>query len=384
MGISKTKASSTPARKVLFFRHNIDEQDIARVCEVLRSNWLSTGPVTAEFEAALAAYVRAKYALGVMSCTAAIHLALEALGVGDGDEVITTPMTFVATSHAILHCGATPKFVDVEDSGNMNVALVRKAISRRTKAILPVHLYGQMCDMKALRKVAKKIPIIEDAAHALESERDGVRVGELGDAACFSFYPTKSITCGEGGAITTNNRRLFESLRILRLHGMDKSAADRYTKKYQHWDVLVDGWKYNMADPQAALLLGQLERAEENRRKRERIALRYREAFEKAGIEMPALVPGAKHAWHLFTIHVEPRRRDEILHGLQDRGIGVAVNFRAIHLLSFYRKRFGFRPGDFSNAERIGARTISLPLYPKLTDEEIEYVIRNVIALVRP
>lgn len=384
MSASNAKTCESSVLKVDFFRHNIDERDIARVCDVLRSKWLSTGPVTAEFEAALAKYVRSKYALGVMSCTAAIHLALEAIGIKAGDEVLTTPMTFVATAHAVLHCGATPRFVDVEDSGNINVDLVRKAISKKTKAILPVHLYGQMCDMKALRKVAKGIPIIEDAAHALESERDGVRVGQLGEAACFSFYPTKSITCGEGGALTTSNRKLFEVVRLLRLHGMDKSAADRYTKRYQHWDVVVDGWKYNMADPQAALLLGQLERAEEIRKKRERAALRYREAFEKAGIEMPALVPNAKHAWHLFTIHVPPKRRDEILHGLQDRGVGVAVNFRAIHLLTFFRKRFGFRAGDFPNAERIGASTISLPLYARLTDEEIEYVIQNVIALVRP
>lgn len=375
--------TSRPALKVDFFRHNIEECDIARVCQVLRTNWLSTGPVTAEFEAALARYVGSRYAVGLMSCTAALHLALKALDIGEGDEVITTPMTFVATALAVLHCGATPRFVDVEDSGNLSVPLVAKAITKKTRAILPVHLYGQMCDMKGLRQVAKNLPIIEDAAHALESERDGIRVGRLSEAACFSFYPTKSITCGEGGALTTNSRRLFETVRLLRLHGMDKSAADRYTKRYRHWDVLVDGWKYNMADPQAALLIGQLERAERIRSLRERVALRYREAFEKAGIEMPALVPNARHAWHLFTIHVPAKRRDAILHALQDRGIGVAVNFRAIHLLTFFRKNFGFRPGDFPNAERIGSRTISLPLYAKLTDEQIDYVIRNVIDVVK-
>ena len=365
--------------KIEFFKHNIEQDDIKRATDVLNSIFLTTGQVVSEFENSFASYLKAQHAVGVTSCTAALHLSLLAYGIGRGDEVITTPMSFCATSNSILHAGATPVFVDVEkETGNINAELIEAAITKTTKAIMPVHLYGQMCDMKRIRTIADKykLIIIEDAAHAIESERNGMKVGELGDTACFSFYATKNITSGEGGAITTNNSEKADLLRMLRLHGIDKSAIDRYTKQYRHWDMPVLGWKYNMDNIHAALLIGQLQRIDELWSQRDRKSKIYED--ELAGIKDLKLlktVEDSKHARHLFTILVQEDKRDSILHELQNRGIGVAVNYRPIHLLKYYRETFGYKEGDFPIAEDIGKGTISLPLYPRLDDTEIYYVI---------
>lgn len=373
--------------KIEFYRHNIDEDDITRVNQVLRSIFLTTGDQVKEFEDKLAAYLKIKYAVGLTSCTAALHLSLLACDIGPGDEVITTPMTFIATANAILHCGAKPVFVDVEpDTGNIDAALIESAITPRTKAILPVHLYGQLCDMKAIRKIADKhkLFIIEDAAHCIEGKRDGIGPGQLGDVACFSFYATKNITAGEGGAIATNSQEIAERVKLLRLHGMSKGAADRYVKKYEHWDMVECGWKYNMDNIQAALLLGQLERIDHLWQRREEICEQYEKAFSGIpGIDYPRVIPGDnKSARQLFTIWVEPSLRDAILHGLQERGVGVAVNFRAIHLLKFYRQKYGFSKGIYPRAEQIGDCTMSIPLYPKLLEDEVAYVINTVKGLI--
>jgi len=368
-------------KKIEFFRHGLEEHDIARVSDVLRSIFLTTGAVTGEFEARLASYLDIDHVIGVTSCTAALHLSLLAWDIGPGDEVITTPMSFCATANAILLTGATPVFVDAEETtGNINVDLMETKITDKTKAIMPVHLYGQMCDMKRIRQLADRygVIVIEDAAHCIEGSRDGIKVGQLGDLACFSFYATKAITSGEGGAIATHSLEKAELLKMLRLHGMDKSAADRYTKQYRHWDMSVLGWKYNMDNIQAALLVGQLERIDALWQKREELARKYEQAFAGlSGITLMQTAPNSRHAHHLFTIQVA--ERDTMLAKLQARGIGVAVNFRPIHLLKYYRERFGYKEGDFPVAECIGARTISLPLYPTLQDDEIEYVIRTVI-----
>ena len=365
--------------KIEFFKHNIEQDDIKRATDVLNSIFLTTGQVVSEFENSFAAYLKAQHAIGVTSCTAALHLSLLAYGIGRGDEVITTPMSFCSTSNSILHAGATPVFVDVEkETGNINAEIIEAAITKTTKAIMPVHLYGQMCDMKRIRTIADKykLIIIEDAAHAIESERNGMKVGELGDTACFSFYATKNITSGEGGAITTNNSEKADLLRMLRLHGIDKSAIDRYTKQYRHWDMPVLGWKYNMDNIHAALLIGQLQRIDELWSQRDRKSKIYED--ELAGIKDLKLlktVEDSKHARHLFTILVQEDKRDSILHELQNRGIGVAVNYRPIHLLKYYRETFGYKEGDFPIAEDIGKGTISLPLYPRLDDTEVYYVI---------
>jgi dTDP-4-amino-4,6-dideoxygalactose transaminase len=368
--------------KIEFFKHSIDTEDIKRISSVLNSIFLTTGSVVEDFEKDFSSYLNVPYTIGVTSCTAALHLCLLAWGIGEGDEVITTPMSFCATANAVLHAGAIPVFVDVEEeTGNINAELIEDKINRKTKAILPVHLYGQMCDMKRIRQIADKygLIVIEDAAHCIEGIRDGVKVGGLGDVACFSFYATKNITSGEGGAITAHNADKAELLKMLRLHGIDRSAADRYTKRYQHWDMPVLGWKYNMDNIQAALLIGQLRRIDDLWGKRDEIYRIYEDAFSGVrGIKLLKTISDSRHARHLFTIQLPEDKRDAILVSLQEKGIGVAVNYRAIHLLKYYRERFGYKEGDFPVAEGIGKRTISLPLYPLLTDEEVDYVIITV------
>jgi dTDP-4-amino-4,6-dideoxygalactose transaminase len=368
--------------KIEFFKHNIDREDIDRVVEVLNSIFLTTGSVVEEFEKGFSLYLGIPSTIGVTSCTAALHLCLLAWGIGHGDEVITTPMSFCSTSNAVIHTGATPVFVDVEEeTGNINAELIESKITGKTKAIIPVHLYGQMCDMKRIRQIADKyhLVVIEDAAHCIEGSRDGVRAGHLGDASCFSFYATKNITSGEGGAIVTGNLGKADLLRMLRLHGIDASAIDRYTRKYEHWDMLVLGLKYNMDNIQAALLVGQLKRIDDLWKRRDEIYRKYEGAFAPVkGVRLMKTMPDSRHARHLFTIQVPGKKRDSMLHALQEKGVGVAVNFRAIHLLKYYRQEFGYREGDFPVAERIGNSTISIPLYPKLKGVEIDYVIKTV------
>lgn len=368
--------------KVEFYRHHLDQKEIDSLVEALGGIFLTAGPLTRRFEQRFSKYLECRAAIGTYSCTSALFLCLKALGIGAGDQVITTPMTFVATSNAILETGATPLFVDVEAAtGNLDASRIEAAITDRTRAILPVHLYGQMCDMRCIREIAKGhgLHIIEDAAHCVEGVRDGIRPAQLSDAACFSFYATKNLTAGEGGAIATNDPELAAELKIMRSHGIDREAADRYARKYQHWDMVRMGYKMNMFDIQAALLLPQFANIERNLERRRQISQRYRAALEPlAGVKLPEVRPNTVQACHLFTIWVDPDRRDEILARFQAEQIGVAVNYRAVHLLSYYRQQFGFKPGDFPVAEEIGARTISLPLYPKMTDAQVERVIEVV------
>jgi len=369
-------------QKIEFFRHNIGSREIREVNRVLRGVFLTTGSEVERFEREFAAYLGLPHAVGVTSCTAAIQLALTGLGVGPGDEVITTPMTFAATALAVLQASAVPVFVDVEpQTGNLDAGLIENAITPRTRAILPVHLYGQMCDMLAIRRIAARrgLAVVEDAAHALEAERDGVRVGQLADAACFSFYPTKSITCGEGGAAATANRKLAQKIRRMSYHGMDKSAADRYGKDDVGYEITMMGWKYNMDNIQAALLLGQLERVEKFHGRRTRLAERYREKLAGVpGVKIPPPIQNCRHGWHLFTILVPPDKRQEFVRRLKARGIGVSINYIPLHLLKFFKEKFGFRKGAFPAAEAIGASTVSLPLYPKLTFREQDVVVKAV------
>jgi UDP-4-amino-4-deoxy-L-arabinose-oxoglutarate aminotransferase len=367
---------------VEFYRHSLCEDDIEAVGSVLRSVFLTTGPKVASFEKAFAEYLGVEHVVAVSSCTSALFLSLISLDIGDGDQVVTTPLTFIATANTVLHAGATPIFVDVEpDTGNIDVTQVPAAITDRTRAVIPVHLYGLMVDVRCLAGVCSRsgVEMIEDAAHAAEPVRDGIRPGQNSRAACFSFYATKNLTCGEGGAIATNDPALADRLRRLRQHGMSKGAAERYTARYQHWDMLELGYKANLSDIQAALLLGQLSRLERQLQRREAIAARYEEAFSGIdGLSLPQTRTGARSARHLFTIWVPPAHRDTTLTMLQDRGVGVAVNYRPVHLLSYYRERFGFERGMFPNAERIGDATITLPLYPAMTDTQVDQVIEAV------
>ena len=301
-------------------------------------------------------------------------------------EVITTPMSFCATANSILHVGAIPVFVDAErETGNINADLIASAITDKTKAIIPVHLYGQMCDMNKINEIAQKhqLILIEDAAHCVEGARDNIKPGQLGHTACFSFYATKNITSGEGGAVVTNDAKKAELLKMLRNHGIDKAAADRYTKRYSHWDMPVLGWKYNMDNIHASLLTGQLDPIEQLWERRNHLWNLYEDHFKDVKeIDILRTVSNSKHARHLFTILVDPNKRDRILWALQEKGIGVAVNYRPIHLLKYYKETFGYKRGAFPVAEDIGDRTISLPLYPKLTDNEATYVaelVQNVV-----
>jgi dTDP-4-amino-4,6-dideoxygalactose transaminase len=367
-------------KKIEFFRHNIDSQDKARVVKTLNSIFLTTGDMVDEFEYSFARYLDMRAAIGVTSCTAGLHLSLLAWGINPGDEVITTPLSFCATANAILHAGARPLFVDVEKTtGNIDAERIEGKITSRTKAILPVHLYGQMCDMRKIDRIAQKhgLIVIEDAAHCLEGKRDGISVGQASDAAVFSFYATKSITSGEGGAVATNNLRKAELVRMLRLHGMNRSAADRYTRKYRHWDMPVLGWKYNMDNIQASLLVGQLKKIDNFWERRDSLYRRYEEGLKDIeGVRLLQTAYKSKHARHLFTLLVPPHKRNPLLHTLQKKGVGVAVNYQPIHMLTYYRKRFGYQRGDFPVAEEIGRRTITLPLYPKLKNSELDYIVR--------
>ncbi len=370
--------ASTPVTKVPFFMHDLGQAEVDAVAEVLAGPILTTGDWVARFESRFAEYLGARHAIAVTSCTGALHLSLLALGVGPGDEVITTPMTFIATSTAIMETGATPVFVDVEPlTGNLDASLVEAAITERTRAIMPVHLYGQMCDMKALREIADRhnLHIIEDSAHCVEGTRDGIKTGQLGDTSCYSFYATKNLTCGEGGALVTNDDELAGKLRLLRLHGMNKNANDRHKEGYKHWDMTVLGWKYNMDNIQAALLLPQMDRLEQNWTRRRELAELYEaRLWDIPNLTRPKTLPGVEHSWHLFPVWIGSGLRDKVIDELQALGISVMVNYRAIHLLEYFRETLGFKPGAFPNAERIGDASLSLPFYPNMPIEHVDIV----------
>lgn len=366
-------------RSIPFYQHGLGKAELEAIARVFAGPILTTGETVAEFERRFGEYLGRRHVLGVTSCTGALHISLLALGIGPGDEVITTPMTFVASSLAILEAGARPVFVDVEeDTGNMDASLVEAAITERTRAILPVHLYGHMVDMRALRAIADRhrLRIVEDAAHCIEGSRDGVRPGDLSDAACYSFYATKSITCGEGGAVATDDEQLAASLRLLRLHGVTRTAFDREREGFQHWDTKTLGWKYNMDNIQAAILLPQLDRIDRDWHQREALATRYEQRLAGiAGVRIPRTRSGARHARHLFTVWIENSRRDAVVKGLRERGIGAMVNYDAIHTHTVFRERLGTGIGDFPNAERIGAETVSLPLHARLDPDAVDDVV---------
>jgi dTDP-4-amino-4,6-dideoxygalactose transaminase len=373
------------SRKVEFYKHNLSSKDKKAALEVLHSLFLTTGKTVKEFEEKFAQFTENKYAVGLTSCTDALFLSLKYFDIKPGDEVITTPLTFIASANVIEYCGAKQVLIDVENTtGNIDITKVEKAITKKTKAIIPVHLYGHMVDMKKLSQLTKEynIKIVEDAAHCVEGERDGIKPGGLADIACFSFYATKNMTSGEGGAIVTNNSQIYDWFIKARLHGMSKTAADRY-QKYQHYDMEFLGYKANMTNLQAALLYNQLDRAEKNLKKREQIAKKYYRGFaNNPAISMPQVLENTKHARHLFNIWVDPKKRDDYLIALQENGVGVSVAFNPLHLMTYYKKKYGFKKGDFPVAERIAEATITLPFYPKLTPDEIDYVITTVNRII--
>lgn len=373
--------------KVEFYKHNVGSEEIRLVEKVLRSLFLTTGTYVDTLEKQLAKYLGVNFTVGLTSCTAALHLSLIAAEVGQGDEVITTPMSFVATSNSIIMAGATPIFVDVQkNTGNIDPDLIERAITKKTRAILPVHLYGQMVDMKKILTIAKKhnLKVIEDSAHALEAERDGIKPGQKSFGSCFSFYATKSITSGEGGAFATNSEHATKLVTKLRSHGITSELAQRIRIGLKNYDVDVLGWKYNMYNLQAALLIPQIKKIERNWKQRELTAHKYRKAFSNISeIAMPVESKNSKHGRHIFPIWVNPKKRDKILSFINSQGVGAVINYPAIHLFSYYKKRFGFAEGMFPFAEEIAKREISLPLYSKLKDNEVDYVIETVSKAIR-
>lgn len=369
-------------KKIEFFRHNIEEEEIRRVTGVLKSLFITTGDENAEFEKQLADYLNLPFTATVTSCTGAMHLSLLAAGIGPGDEVITTPFTFVGTANSILMAGAAPVLADIERStANIDPEAIESAITPATRAIMPVHLYGQMCDMEAIRDIADRhgLVVIEDAAHCLEGEWKGRKPGHYGDYACFSFYATKNITSGEGGAISVRYEEKHNLIKKLRLHGFDTDASERYTSKFKQYDVDILGWKYNMDNIHAAILIEQLKKTGRMFERRKYLFDLYSRGLSRiSGLDLHSVRDEATHACHLMTILVDPEIRDLVLSRLQDRGIGVSINFHPLHLFTYYRERFGYREGMFPVSEEIGSRTISLPFYPKLKDREAEYVIDSV------
>jgi dTDP-4-amino-4,6-dideoxygalactose transaminase len=383
--------STRPKRSefLVFGSPLITEEEIREVTDTLRSGWLGTGPKTKRFEADFAAYTGARHAIALNSCTAGLHLALDAAGIGPGDEVITTPMTFCATANVIVHVGATPVFADVDRrTMNLDPAAVARAITPRTKALLPVHFAGRPCDMEALLDLAAKhgLVVIEDAAHATEARYHGLKVGSIGDMTAFSFYATKNVVTGEGGMLTTHSDHWAERVRIRSLHGLSKDAWKRYSAEgFQPYDTLYPGYKYNMMDLQASLGIHQLARVEANLARREAIWQRYDEAFAGRFVLPAPAEPETRHARHLYTLLLEPEKlgmgQVEFLEALKAENIGAGVHFIALHLHRFYRERLGTKRGDFPNAEWISDRTVSLPLSPKLSDEDVEDVIAAVLRI---
>jgi dTDP-4-amino-4,6-dideoxygalactose transaminase len=376
----------TPVREkyLVFGSPQLLEPEINEVLATLRSCWIGTGPRVSSFEKAFREYVGANHAVAVHSCTAALHLSLMAIGLQAGDEVIAPAMTFAATANAVIHAGGRPVLADVDkDTMCLDVDDVAHRITSRTRAIIPVHFAGRPCDMDALRSVAAQhdLRVIEDCAHAIETLNHGRHAGTLGDLGTFSFYVTKNVVTGEGGMVTTSRPDWAARIKTLALHGLSADAWKRFSDDgYKHYEVIEPGFKYNMMDLQAALGLPQLARVEANLARRNAIWARYDEAFAKLPVLTPAPeAKGTRHARHLYTLLLDLDRlrvdRDAVLLMLHRQNIGTGVHYRALHLHRYYREEFGYQRGDLPVSEWISDRTLSLPLSPKLTDQDVEDVI---------
>lgn len=372
----------------------IGDEEIAEVLDTLQSGWLTTGPKVRRFEEEFARYVGCRHAVAVNSCTAALHLALEAVGVGRDDDVITTPMTFAATGEVIQYLGAKPVFVDIDPvTMNLDVARLEEVVGRcsRPKVILPVHMAGLACDMDPILACARThgLRVLEDAAHTLPTRYKGRMIGTIGDVTCFSFYSTKTITTGEGGMVATDDDALAERIRVMSLHGISKNAWTRYMVSGSwSYEILAPGFKYNMTDLAASLGIAQLKRADQFRERRQTIARRYTEAFSRLSPYLetpPDAPPDGLHSWHLYIIKLNPGRlridRAAFIEELKGANIGASVHFIPLHLHPYYRDTFGYRPEDFPQAYATFQRIVSLPLYPKMSDDDVDSVIEAVTTI---
>jgi dTDP-4-amino-4,6-dideoxygalactose transaminase len=357
----------------------------------MESGWLGTGPKVARFEKDFREYKDASYSVAVNSCTAALHVSLLCADIGPKDEVITTPLTFCATVNAIIQTGATPVLADIDlETMNINPDEIRKKITPRTKAILPVHFAGRSCEMDEICTIAKNnnLTIIEDCAHAVETEYHNVKAGNFGRFGCFSFYPNKNITTGEGGMILAKNENDANRLKILSLHGMSKDAWKRFSDEgYKHYQVVDSGYKYNMTDIQASIGIHQLKRIESSWERRKEIWNKYNSAFENLPLKIPAPVEKeTRHAYHLYTVLIDKYKnlieRDEFLEKMTKENVGVGVHYLSIPEHKYYQEKFGWKNEDYPNAMKVGQETVSLPISPKLTDEEVDYIIKIVKKII--
>lgn len=364
----------------------IEEAEIAEVVDSLRARWLGTGPKVARFEADFAAYkgVAKERVAAVNSCTAALHLSMIAAGLQPGDEVITTALTFCATVNAVLHAGAVPVLADI-DPATMNIdpEAVEAAVTPRTRALLPVHFAGRPCDMDRLLEIARRheLLLVEDCAHAIETERGGVKAGTFGDFGCFSFYATKNVATGEGGMVLARDPEAAGRVKTLALHGLSRDAWHRFSDAgYKHYLAVGSGYKYNMMDLQAALGIHQLARVEANWLRRLEVWRRFQQAFADLPVTRPAEPePGTRHALHLYTLLIDESRcgisRDAFLEAMTARKIGVGVHYLSVPEHPFYQKQLGWRPEHFPHATRVGRQTVSLPLSAGLSERDVEDVI---------
>ena len=366
--------------QVPFYRHSLSPENAQLVAKVLESPFLTSGPIGKEVEAQLCEYFDAKHAKLVNSWTNGAAATLLAMDIGPGDEVIVPAMTFIATANVVELVGAKPIFIDCDpETLLVTPELIKGAITEKTKAIIPVHMYGQMCDVKAIKDMLpndQKISIIEDCAHTFEAKFNGERPGKYSDAAIFSFYATKNVTCGEGGAIITNDEDLFERIIQAILHGMSAGAADRFKAgQYKHWGMEHLGTKANLPDLLACFLPEQIRTVDSRLKEREAIAQRYESTLKNTKIRYPKKLDNIVHSRHLFPIHVGSQNRDKVLLTLGESNVGATVNYRAVHSMSYYSKKYGYQENDFPTSFSWGNGTLSIPLFPGMTTAEQDYVI---------
>ncbi|MDQ7799251.1 MAG: DegT/DnrJ/EryC1/StrS aminotransferase family protein [Candidatus Edwardsbacteria bacterium] len=384
--MQEERYSNRPRRETMlpFSPPDIGQEEIDEVVDSLRSGWITTGPKTARFEQALGGYLGCENVIALNSATAGLFLCLKTLGIGPGDEVITTPYTFAATVNVILHAGALPVLADVRrEDFNIDPAMIEKAVTPRTRAVIPVHFAGRSCDMDAIGAIAQKhdLAVIEDAAHAIGAEYRGRKIGSISRFTVFSFHAVKNLTTGEGGAVTTDDGGMADRLRAMALHGMNKDAWKRFAPggKWQY-DIVAPGYKYNMMDLQAGLGIHQLGKLEGNLVKRKNIVDRYRNGLSGIPhIVLPGDPVDGRHCWHLFPLLIDFAKlkigRDRFIELLLQENISSNVHYLPVHLFTYYREHLGFKPGDLPVAEELSAREVTLPLYTRLTPDDVDDVI---------
>lgn len=377
---------------IVFGQPIIEQPEIDEVVDSMNKAWLGTGPKVKQFEEMFRKYKGVNNAVALNSCTAALHLAMLALDIGPGDEVIVPTMTFAATANSVIHAGAKPVIVDCKkDTLNIDPEDIKRKITRKTKAIIVVHFAGRACEMNSIMKIARQnnLRVVEDCAHAIETKYHGQHAGTIGDIGCFSFYSTKNIVTGEGGMAITNNDTIAENIKIMGLHGMSQDAWKRFGDSgYKHYKIIKAGYKYNMMDIQAAIGIHQLPRVEKYWKRRKNIWDRYNDAFKNLEVYTPNVVePDTINAFHLYplllNIEILKITRDEFMNEMYLRNIGVGVHYIALHLHPYYQEKYSYKKGDFPNAEWISERTVSIPLSAKLSKIDVEKVIESVIVIIK-